>query len=264
MIDEKIEKEQLGSLSQTIAKKEDADPLITVRVEGYRWMVISLVLAFLLAICVAGWIGAERKRANNVKTVIVKIFPDGHSVVEPYEEGAPVDVWPSVLNADLTRWMVRRHREDPTRISSDYVYAAYFMSPIVYAQFLDKNEYNAFEKIRSLQNNKNLPLIIPKITGIRHVDAESIDVNNLTGEELIETQFFIDLERRSQKTGSFLNPNMPIQKVIVTISWRINPQKRERSSYATDEEHTDALFENPIGIEILDYEKNILTTGGDK
>lgn len=253
-MDSTVPKETLGGLLEDeYSQKRALSSFSALRSQSSLFIFIAAIGWSFFVVTVFLFSYVLYSDLNNVKTVVVKVFGDGHSIVEPYEEGAPINVWPAVLNADLTRWMVRRHREDPLTINNDYVFVDYFLGVREHNAFISQSEFNASLVIKNIQEDKSLLLRIPRVTLMRHVDAEIINVQAMTGQELIETQVFLDIEIRSRDSGLLIDQNA-IEKKVVTITWRVNPLKRERSLYANDEHHLAALFENPIGIEIMSYD----------
>ena len=245
----------LGAIDQDVKKKKviAADPLVTVKVECARWMLATLFFAGLFILAVFGWVGAVNDRANSMKTLIVKLSPDGGSHIEFYDEDAPLSVWPSTINSLLEKAFTRRYTEDPRTVANDYTFFGHFLSPEAYNQFIAEDEFDAIGKIGLIESKKRQePLIFPQMSVLHHMDQEVINVSQMTGDELITSQLFFDFEYREKGSG-LLNGRDSIKQKIVTVQWRINPMKLRRDFYNSDDEFRAAVFENPIGIEVLSY-----------
>lgn len=250
----KIEPQVEGSMDQDEqSDKPPADQLVVVKVEAHRWMVGTLLFACLFVVAMFGWLKAVEDRANDVKTALIKITPEGHSYIEFHDNDAPLAVWPAVINSKLEAAFTRRYTEDPRTVANDYTFFSHFLSREQYNQFLAADEFSALEKIKRIESSpKQSPIVIPRMSVMHHMDAEKINVNALTGEELITSQLFFDFEYRSKKTGLLISKE-GVKKKIVTARWRINPMKLKRASYGSDEEFRAAIYENPIGLELLSY-----------
>jgi hypothetical protein len=251
------------SPGKALAKTVDnPDQVVVVKVQGYWWMVSTFVVLIGFIGTTFGWIKALEDKANDVKTAIVKLAPDGSSFVEFHNEDAPIEVWPATINSKLEDAFTRRYRENPKTITSDLTFFSFFLSKEQYNSFVSTNEFDAVGYATDIETDAKRPLVIPELVSMNHMDKNRINVNALTGNDLITTHLYFNFEYRSQKTGLLLRPDSAPDQKIVVVQWRVNPMKLRRKSYPDETTFRAALFENPIGLEILDYKISDVNGGG--
>lgn len=226
---------------------------IVVAVQGYWWMVGTFVFALAFILATFGWVNAERNRANDVKTAIVKMVPTGETYVEFHDEDAPVDVWPAVINAKLEKAFTRRYKVDPRTVRNDMTYFSHFLDRLQMGHFMDSDGFDVLSHIKAVEAGEKGELVYPELTSLHHVDGEYINVAEMTGDELITSQLTFEFAYYNPVSGERTRLDRPADVKIVVVQWRINPVKLKRRNYDSQEEFELALYENPIALEVLSY-----------
>jgi hypothetical protein len=233
-------KKQSGGLIATdvqdkLRKENTAAKRVEKLTSEYK-MFYMAIGAMLLAIgCIFGWYRAEKRYAEEVRVVYVKMHPNGTTVVEFAEEEKPVHYFQSTVESKLQEFVEKRYSKQKDTISTDYGFAKLMMSPELQTDFMVNEDAPkvaaAHADCKECPQRKNIMR-----------DIQMIDKDPLPGSKKrkqYNTLVFSTFQNRDA-TGRVIS----CENKIITLLW----------TFRTTEEiikKRDELRYNPLGQEII-------------
>lgn len=235
------------------------DNEIVLRVQGHWWMVGTAFFALLFAFAMGQANSANKRVAENVRTVVVKLSPDGGHHVEFHNEDAEPEAYASTINAGLRKAMEARFRRHPGTITADFTKFSWFLSPRAYNLFMDSSDsgFDAMGKINRVEAGEFDYVRLPVFEGIFHKDKDYANAVYMADDVFYETTLYYHFDYRSPNSGL---PVSTPDSVVFNVKWQFDSNKLKRSNYSSEDDYQTAVFENPIGISIFEYSKQV--TGG--
>lgn len=238
--------------SEDASDKKEIDSVV-LAVLARRLFLWQGLLVGLVAIFAVGWIGAERDRANNMNTLIVKLHPDGTHTTQIFDQSAPVGVFENTINSLLRKWVVKRYEEDPDTIESNLSHVIWFLGDQL------NNELNAIapDEVERIKNPNAGDTLKIKVGPLQHFADELLNLEKLTGDDEVKTHIFVEIQRFDKTSNQY---KKPLNRTVV-LSWRINHEWLNADIYDNVQQYAHAIDINPVALEIIGYQ--MVDTLGD-
>lgn len=229
-----------GVLSALLQKKLTAKrpkiQLAGVTVERNYWAIATVLLSSALLLTVIALYHQTNAYENNVRTLMVKLYPNGtYDVNRVNFDGMP-NYFLTTVNSLLSNFVKRRFSKNSDSITSDYGYAYQFMSPALRNRFM--NEEHAGSTAHAFENCSDCDQVSVKVGVIQHYEADSTITHAKPDHEYRSTVFATFVTRTPDGT---LISNA---KKIITLVWRIRALRDLNN-------HVSSVRADPIGLVIV-------------
>lgn len=195
---------------------------------------IIFALIVLSVILASGWLSADKRFAENVRVVWVKLDPSGAYNVQFDDDEKPVEFFESTVVSKLTEWMEKRFSKRRHSISTDYGFAQLMMSPTLKTDFI--TNFKAPEVAAKFEACDGCDQIETKVR-----DIENIDKDLAPGSKT--AHYYTSLAFVTERTLNKEGVTVDCRNKIYTLIWRFRP-KEEIVSRRRE------LVANPLGMEI--------------
>lgn len=216
--------------------------------ERNRLYSFCIILVIALSILTIKMVSMAESSANNYKVVWVKMYSNGTWDVELHENLEPEQFQERTVNSLLTNWVTRRFSERSETVRHDFGFASLFMSDKIRGEFLDVNGFNAAVKAAEVMACSTCDYVDYQVGPIDHFDKETTVFEGKTG-HVYRTNIFVDRKVKGA-TGVLKTTD----KRIVRVQWRLM-EPEEVQNLSRKKGGLEWLRQNPIGLEIVDYEE---------
>lgn len=245
-------KEKIQHISAAASKDQVADEVIATTgilgSERNRLYTFCMVLLMALVIITFKLISVSENNANNHKVAWVKMYGNGTWDVELHDNLEPTQVLQRTVDSILAQWVERRFSEKPETIRNDFGYASLFLSPEKRTEFVSADQFNAPQVAAEIMKCRGCRTLDYKVGPIDHFDRGPAYYTDKAS-EIYRTNIFVD---RIQKNAA--GELEGVEKRIVRVQWRLM-EPEEIQDYSRKEDGVEWLRNNPIGIEIVDYQE---------
>jgi hypothetical protein len=213
-----------------------------LNVEKNRWFVIAIILSAVALMSAFSAYQANIRADQNIKVAWVKMYPSGTWDIEFHDEHRKPEFFQATIDYLISQWVERRYSQISHSIKNDYGYAYNFMSPKLRQEFIDPSQFNAPGKAAEIAGCSACNHIEFKVrTDIDHFDSDRTRFGQHEG-VLYRSNVFVRRDTKNPDGNLVSTANM-----IVTLQWRIK-------STAEIQADKKMLKQNPIGLEIIDYD----------
>lgn len=216
--------------------------------ERNRLYTFCIVLVIALFVVVMKLVAVSENNASNHKIAWVKMYANGTWDVELHDNFEPNQVLQRTVDSLLSNWVERRFSERPETVRNDFGYASLFLSPKKRAEFISDKQFNAPQVAAEIMKCRGCRTLEYKVGPIDHFDRGPAYYSDQAS-EVYRTNVFVDRVQKNA-AGDFEDND----KRIVRIQWRLMEPK-EIQDYSRKENGLEWLRNNPIGIEIVDYQE---------
>ncbi|MDC5711164.1 VirB8/TrbF family protein [Vibrio europaeus] len=214
--------------------------LALLKSERNRWFVFCVGLAVALTFSVCLLFVAFVQAQATKEILYVKLRPDGSWSVVDYKPQDEQLYFKTTVDSLLERFAVVRYGINPETIRTDWGEASVFMSEPLQANFLDKNGFNALEKIKKVSKGNTTVKI--EVRNTEHYDNIQWEFSENNSVDAIKSNIY--MKRTITVNGIERKP----ENLVLTLSWHLIDKdeltKKDR----------DVIRLNPIGIEVLKYD----------
>lgn len=209
-----------------------------------RLFIVCILLGLVALYAIYAQSKASTRANNNIKAAWVKMYPNGTWDVEFHDEFRKQEFFYSTIDYIIKNWVSKRYSKIPESIDSNYGYCYDFMSPELQNDFVSPEGFDAPAKAADIKECAQClkVKVNRKSIVVDHFDSDVTMFGKHEG-ALYRTNVFATLEEIGPdgiKTGS-------ARKVIIPMEWRLKSVQEIQAE-------KDILENNPIGLEIRDYE----------
>jgi len=211
----------------------------------YSFCFVLLIAVLILAFQV---VSMADNAANNHKVAWVKMYANGTWDVVLHENQGPQQFLQQTVDSLLSNWVKRRFSKIPETIRNDYGYATLLMSERKKGEFVDQEGFNAAQIAANVLACRGCDVMRYNVGPIDHFDIDE-DLLSGVSSTVYRTNVFADKQVISA-SGQVKDSD----KRIVRIQWRLMDAEEVQRMSRRDG-GLEWLRQNPIGIEIVEYEE---------
>ncbi|MDC0948143.1 hypothetical protein OAS86_02205 [Gammaproteobacteria bacterium] len=226
-----------------------------IAVDRNRWFLICIVLSFILAFVIVDNIRLRKDRSD-VDVAWVKVFPNGTWDIDIDQSQNKPEFFRSTVNKLLTDFVKNRYQVHAETIATDYGGVLPFLSAHLKREFLNADQAANFAADAS-SCKADCERIDVTIKNIEHYE---IIPNSIDNSKVYRTNIFIE------QIGNLVDAPTRVASYIIFVEWRILTKQAMLNKFPdikTDSEQQAYLRVNPIGLEVINYEKQIDPTSID-
>ena len=223
------------SVSKANKKSRMARTVAYLRTDRNKWFYIAILLVVQSIYANIGWKEAERRYAEDVRLVYVKLSPNGTSQVEFQDKEKPDEFFINTVESKLIEYTERRFSKRKETITPDYGFATLFQEPELQTDFLINKK--AADVAAKLVECKDCPSVTAKVREIQNVDKDPMP-SSRTRQQYSTLVFtvFVNKDRNGVIESC--------QNKIITYLWTFRPKKQVIK-------RNDELKYNPLGQGII-------------
>jgi len=235
---------------ELIAQLKTGQPLegALLVVERTRWMAACLLALLVATISLVAYINANKQLQNNKELIYVRMHENGTWDVDFPEATRAVEFLPATIDSLISQFVIRRFQEIPYTIRYDYGFAQLFLDYKSAKAFLDPTQGNAVQRAAAIKDCTKCTEKHIEVRTIDHSSSERTEFGKVPG-QLYRTTVFIREVSKDERGQIVGTPQMK----IVPIHWRLM-SKKEIEATVKEKDGTTWLRNNPIGLQILDYQ----------
>jgi hypothetical protein len=223
-------------VQRRLSAKKPKIELAGVVVERNYWALATILLSVALVICLVSLYVQTNRYENNIRTLMIKLYPNGTYDVDRVNFKGMPNYFLSTLNSLITQYIERRYSKHSDTITADYGFAYQFMSPEMRNQFM--NDYHAAEKAKQFQTCTDCAQTTVKVGPIQHYEDDQTILHAKPAHEYRST-VFVTVSKHT-KDGMFISRD----KKIITLVWRIRSLKELNNDISS-------VRADPIGLVIV-------------
>lgn len=221
--------------SERHRKPKLGNTLAAIRADRNKWFYVTVVVVLQSIYANYGWKEADRRYAEDVRLMYVKMSPNGTTDVGFLDGEKTDDFFEASVESKLIEYTERRFSKRPETISPDYGFAMLFQEPELKTDFMENKK--APEEAAKLIACKDCKSVTAHVRDIQGVDKDPMP-NTRTRKQYTTLVF------ATYVTKSHSGKIESCENKIITLLWTFRPKKQVVK-------RSDELKYNPLGQGII-------------